>query len=284
MTVFEQNLTNLLAISRNVGDLNDFPMYMFFESVDSEWIHYVPRLLVMLEGSSRITFYRDGVRKSIEVTAPAVLYCSLNGSMQKDTVSSSKTLSFSYYPTYMRCMLIDYDGVHTPPTPLDIFYHTRQPLSNAGNSLIAAIDNFYADDMLVLAKDLLPLLYKVTLHDMEASAAAVVSKRAQSLWEQINSFLREHRNEQLNRYYVAKLFRIAPGYLSEICKKFSGKSFSDLKLCYQMEHAVKLLLNTRLNVDEIAQQTGFSGSNYFIRRFKSLYHTTPHIYRNNPPD
>jgi AraC-like DNA-binding protein len=267
-----------------VDDFNKFPKYMFFESVDSECIHYVQPLLVMLEGSSRITFYQNGVRKSIEVSAPAVLYCSLNGSMQRTSLEPSKTLSFSYYPTYMRCMLINYDGVHAPPTPRDIFYHTRQPLSHAGNSLIAAIDNFYADDMVELAKDMLPVLYKVTLHDMEASAAAAVSKKAQSLWEQINSFLREHRNEQFSRYYVAKLFCIAPGYLSEICKKFSGKSFSELKLCYQMEHAVKLLLNTRLSVDEIAQQTGFSCSNYFIRRFKSLYHTTPHIYRNTPSD
>ena len=36
-----------------------------------------------------------------------------------------------------------------------------------------------------------------------------------------------------------------------------------------------------MSVDEIAEQSGFSGVNYFIRRFKQKYGKTPHVYRNN---
>ena len=64
-------------------------------------------------------------------------------------------------------------------------------------------------------------------------------------------------------------------------KKYTGQTFSDLKLQYQLEHAETLLLNTRMSVNEIADQVGFSCANYFIRRFKSVYHVTPHVFRNS---
>ena len=48
-------------------------------------------------------------------------------------------------------------------------------------------------------------------------------------------------------------------YVSELCKKKTGESFFSLKLQYQLEHAENLLIHTRLGIDEIAEQSGFSG-------------------------
>ena len=76
----------------------------------------------------------------------------------------------------------------------------------------------------------------------------------------INSFLREHCTENISRSDLGKIFEIAPGYVSELCKKHTGISLSDVKLKYQLEHAENLLLNSRLSVDEIAYESGFSSS------------------------
>lgn len=47
----------------------------------------------------------------------------------------------------------------------------------------------------------------------------------------------------------------------------------------RMGKAADLLTNTSLNVDNIAQQTGYYNTSSFIRRFKQLYGITPNEYR-----
>ena len=144
------------------------------------------------------------------------------------------------------------------------------------------LDELHAADCDGIIRNLLPSLYELTVRDLVSSSAAPVLK-VRKLWDEINTFLREHRNEQITREAVALLFRVSPGYVSELCRKYADDTFSHLKLRYQLEHAENLLLHTRLSVDEIAAQSGFASANYFIRRFKSVYGTTPHVYRNHPP-
>ena len=114
------------------------------------------------------------------------------------------------------------------------------------------------------------MLFAPTLRDLEVSSAAPVLK-VRRLRDEIDTFLREHRNEKLSREAVAELCRISPGYVSQLCRKYADDSFSHLKLRYQLEHAVNLLLHPRLSVDEIAEQSGFSCANYFIRRFSRCF-------------
>ena len=285
MADFRVSLEELLAWCRKTDVTGISRRMLFFESEESGWLHYVPRLLVLLAGQSRITYREKGGEVTEIIPAPAFFYCARSGQLTIGGGSGqfpSQTLSFSYYPTYIRAMMIDYDGIHQPPTARDVFYHTAGPLSAPGWKLLELLDALHDardDDS---ARELLPMLCRLTLRDLESSSAAPVLM-VRKLWDEINTFLREHRNEKITRGDVAKLFRVSPGYVSELCKKYAADSFSDLKLRYQLEHAENLLLHTRLNVDEIAGRSGFSCANYFIRRFKSVYGTTPHVYRNHPP-
>ena len=283
MANFRVSLDDLLTWCRKAMEIEIPQRLLFFESEESGWIHYVPRLLVLLEGKSEVTYREKGEELTRIVEAPAFFYCARTGSLfrERSWNAPNKTLSFSYYPTYIRAMMIDYDGITTPPTARDIFYHTAAPLSAPGEKLLEMLDALHAADDDGNARKLLPLLYELTLRDLESSSAAPVLK-VRKLWDQINTFLREHRDEKVTRETVARLFRVSPGYVSELCRKYADDSFSHLKLRYQLEHAENLLLHTRLSVDEIAEQSGFSCANYFIRRFKAVYGTTPHVYRNHP--
>ena len=68
-------------------------------------------------------------------------------------------------------------------------------------------------------------------------------------------------------------------YISHIFKKKTGKSLraycNDLKLVY----AKKLLLSTDMSVTEVALDSGFEDTCYFIRLFKEKYGITPHKYK-----
>lgn len=286
MADFRVSLPELLIWCRRAEATAISQRLLFFESEEKGWIHYVPRLLVLLEGKSELrSGERCGKPGDPVVEAPAFLYCSRTGGLFTGRVgnSPSKTLSFSYYPTCIRAMLIDFDGVNTPPTARDIFYHSAAPLAEAGMKLLELLDLLHdaGDDGAV--RELLPLLFKLTLRDLEASSAAPVLM-VRKLWDDINTYLREHRSEPVTRAQIAGLFRISPGYVSELCRKYADDSFSHLQLRCRLEHAEHLLRNSRLSVNEIAEDSGFSCANYFIRRFKAAYGTTPHVYRNLPEE
>ena len=283
MANFRVSLDELLTWCRKATEMTISQRMLFFESGESDQIHYVPRLLVMLEGTCEIIYVKNGRDVTSLVQAPAFFYCARAGRLisGKNVCFPNKTLSFSYYPAYIRGMMIDNDGIHTPPTMRDVYYHTAQPLSVPGEKLLELLDALHSAGNDEIAQGLLPVLLELTLLDLEASSAAPVLK-VRKLWDKINMFLREHRDEIITREDIAGLFRISPGYVSELCRKYTADSFSRLKLRYQLEHAENLLLHTRLSLEEIAEQSGFSCANYFIRRFKGVYGVTPHVYRNHP--
>ena len=282
MDDFKVSLEELLVWCRKV-DANSIQQRMlFFECEEHVWIHYVHRLLVLLEGHSVLDYPENGVNVTKVIHAPAFLFCAKKGrlTLEKDSSFPNKMLSFSYYPTYIRSMMIDFDGITPPPTSRDIYYHTAFPIDASGMKLLELIEALHSSGNAEDACELLPLLFKLTVRNLQTSSLGTEIKPPK-LWEQIKTFLREHRNEPISRSQVAKVFRISNVYVSELCKKYTGESFSRLKLRYQLEHAENLLVHTRLSVDEIAEQSGFSGANYFIRRFKQIYGKTPHVYRNN---
>ncbi|MGI6355261.1 MAG: helix-turn-helix transcriptional regulator [Lentisphaerae bacterium] len=255
------------------------------EEPEEGWVHSVPRLLILLEGEGHYQIQKNGKLQELQINAPAILYCAKDGKLttpNNPSMQPLRSLSFSFYPNYIRAMHIDCDGVHIPPTERDIFYHTDQPLSDAGIALLKAIDCLLEADNQPLAEELLFPLFQITVEDLKVSDASPSERylRPMRRWNQINAFLREHREESITRSQVARLFRISPGYVSELCRQNTGESFSQVKLHYQLERAENLLIHSGMNVNEIAAQCGFSSANYFIRRFRKAYGVTPHVYRN----
>jgi len=253
------------------------------EEPEEGWIHSVPRLLILLEGEGHYQIQKDGKPQELQINAPAILYSAKYGKLfQLYRSQPVRTLSFSFYPNYIRAMHIDSDGIHRPPTKRDIFCHTEQPLSDAGVALLKAIDCLLEAGREPLTEELLFPLFQITVEDLKASNAPPSERylRPQKLWGQISTFLREHREESITRSQVARLFRISPGYVSELCRQGTGESFSQVKLHYQLERAENLLIHSGMNINEIAVQCGFSSANYFIRRFRKAYRVTPHVYRN----
>lgn len=283
MAEYQISLEALLPFCNEALSIEQPGRLTVSEGPEEGWIHYVPRLLILLEGHSCLQFQKNGKNLELEMKAPAILYCTKDGKLvQNSNATPTRTLSFSFYPNYIRAMHIDYDGVHAPPTKRDIFYHTGQPLSEAGLALLKAIDSLLEASNEPVAEELLFPLFKITAGDLSASAGSSTGQqlRMRRLWDQINTFLRDHREESIARSQLAQLFRISPGYVSELCKHYAGESFSNVKLHYQLEHAENLLITSRLNIDEIAMQCGFSSANYFIRRFRKVYGLTPFVFRN----
>lgn len=78
---------------------------------------------------------------------------------------------------------------------------------------------------------------------------------------------------------LARLMQVSPGYLSALFHKETGITLAEHITAQRMKVALQLLGSTRLQVQHIAQLSGFPDPNYFSRQFKRFYGVTPLQYR-----
>lgn len=79
---------------------------------------------------------------------------------------------------------------------------------------------------------------------------------------------------------MGKHFGFNPNYLSRLLKKRTGKSFKEIILKYKIKHAIILLSDTKLAINEIANIVGFSNVSFFYKKFNEIHGVTPLEYRN----
>lgn len=78
---------------------------------------------------------------------------------------------------------------------------------------------------------------------------------------------------------TALAINISPSHLSKLFSQYLNTSYSRFLNEEKINHAQKLLVNTNLSMVEIAEQSGFSNSNYFCDAFKKFLGTSPLKFR-----
>lgn len=92
-------------------------------------------------------------------------------------------------------------------------------------------------------------------------------------------FVEERFREPLSVQEVSRRFFMHPNYLSFLFKKEMKVNFTKYLTDIRMEHACKLLRETKLSVGEIAEQSGYGDYFYFAKLFKKHTGHTPSDYR-----
>lgn len=90
------------------------------------------------------------------------------------------------------------------------------------------------------------------------------------------------RNRDLD-FYASRLC-ITPHYLSEICKKVSGKPATYWIDRFTLQQIVRLLRQKELSLTAIAERLNFSSVSYFSRYVQKRMKVTPSEYRSNISD
>ncbi|MED9800693.1 MAG: helix-turn-helix domain-containing protein, partial [Prevotella sp.] len=85
------------------------------------------------------------------------------------------------------------------------------------------------------------------------------------------------RNRSLSHY--ASRLCVTPHYLSEICKKISGKTASYWIDRFTMQEITRLLRQKELSLTEIAERMNFSSMSYFSRFVQKRIGLSPSEYR-----
>ncbi len=80
---------------------------------------------------------------------------------------------------------------------------------------------------------------------------------------------------------VASLCGLSYHYFSHLFRRVVGESFSDYLTSLRISEAEKMLLSTEKSITDIAAETGFSTTSYFISRFRMAKGVTPAKFRKN---
>lgn len=92
-------------------------------------------------------------------------------------------------------------------------------------------------------------------------------------------YLNQNRSSQITLKEVCRDLYCSKSYVSHIFKSYNGKSIKEYLNTARIKDAEMLLVNSNLNMTQIALSIGFSDSNYFAVIFKKIQGITPTEYR-----
>ena len=122
-----------------------------------------------------------------------------------------------------------------------------------------------------IAEELIIYVIRASGNDTEAKNPPLIQKAV--------NLINERFLEQLTLKQVAEELFVSPNYLGLLFKNMVGVPFNSYLTMTRLKYACVLLDSTNKTVKEIADDSGFSSTEYFLSRFKKFMKCTPSEYR-----
>lgn len=106
----------------------------------------------------------------------------------------------------------------------------------------------------------------------------VFSGTDQTIYD-ISKYISRHFQESFSLKELSQTFSMSESHLSRTFKFHTGIGLTEYITYVRITHAEKLLKETSLSITQIAQQCGYSDSNYFSTVFKRVKQLSPQKYR-----
>ncbi|MDC7221888.1 MAG: AraC family transcriptional regulator [Spirochaetales bacterium] len=129
---------------------------------------------------------------------------------------------------------------------------------------------------------LIQILYKVEgyfARAKESSRERESDPDAPGLVEKICSYMKDSYHRQITLDHLCEQFAINRTTMNDLFKKTLDVTVMDYLINIRMEEARKMLINTRLNMSEICDRTGYTDPSYFSRTFRNRVGVSPSLYR-----
>ena len=152
------------------------------------------------------------------------------------------------------------------------------PIRNLMDNLIFALAQNTAADYTILTQ-IVSLLFSYLSYYKETLANNITISSPQVLFKQ---YVSAYVTQQYPRARLAELadaLGYPSVYLSRRIAHVFGKTFRELVIEERLRVAERLLLTTRLSVDEIIRTVGYENQTHFHHMFKEKFGETPYRYR-----
>ncbi|MBQ6599415.1 MAG: helix-turn-helix domain-containing protein [Lentisphaeria bacterium] len=192
----------------------------------------------------------------------------------KEHLHSLRSLSgfnafFLFEPTYRRS--------HKFKSRLHISPETMRPLQTELQRMTDEMkEDHPGNDLILLAKALEIFVF------ISREYSRIRNPMARSLCRlgELISLLENRYREHWTISRISRIAAMAPSTLLPVFKKVTGYSPIDYLLHVRLAKAAEMLLKSEKTISEIAQDCGFTDSNYFSRQFRKNYSLSPREYRN----
>ena len=156
--------------------------------------------------------------------------------------------------------------------------------------LFAKITTYMKGEHAIDAKSsIVPYEKMLTLEECEKHVNAMLEKlmvtlnhSCRCLSQQIVlalAYIHKNYSQDIALNEVAHFVNMNRSYLSELFKKEIGDNFINYLTAYRMNKSKKLLRETNLSINEIAERVGYHNISYFTKIFKKYVDMTPRDYR-----
>lgn len=95
----------------------------------------------------------------------------------------------------------------------------------------------------------------------------------------VESYVQKNYHHPISLRDAAKIAHFSPYYFSRYFQAQKGMTFGQFLTAVRMEAARELLLNTNLNIQEIARRVGYQKAGHFSRLFRQATGYTPREFR-----
>ena len=110
------------------------------------------------------------------------------------------------------------------------------------------------------------------------TAAPPTRRNGSGALDQVKRFMENNYAAPINLRQAAEKIGVSPAHLSRMFRHECGVGFNRHLLSLRLEAAKQLLIESRLQIAEIAARCGFGSCSYFIRQFRSHFGATPKNY------
>lgn len=137
----------------------------------------------------------------------------------------------------------------------------------------------FSGDELMVKSNLYAIIHHINKFCTETSDSSLKLESNYNKIKEVLMYVHTHYSEKLTVENAATLINYSPNYFSKLFRELTGTSFIQYVINYRLDIASEKLINTKLTITEIAEETGFSNLPYFTRSFTAKYGSTPNVYR-----
>ncbi|MEE1047251.1 MAG: PocR ligand-binding domain-containing protein [Clostridia bacterium] len=106
-----------------------------------------------------------------------------------------------------------------------------------------------------------------------------ISSSDKDLFKEVSTYIEDNLDSDLSIERLCKVFNVGRTYLYTEIKKFFPDGIARFIKKKRLEKSCRLLTETNLSVNNIAETVGFNDYNYFLKIFKKEYGVTPKQFK-----
>lgn len=234
----------------------------------TSWPHYhsLYEIYFMLEGNC--TYIIDNKLYNVQAGDIVVIPDGIIHHTKYDDINHSRILincSHEYVPSLVKSGLAVGIYLYRNPFVVD---ETRKLLEKT--EIEYKRKDSYSKDILICHTH--SLFYLL----LRNSDSCITVDDGNKLIEQAVAYIRENFASDITLSSMAKRFSVSPEHFSRMFKKETGLGFSKYLNSLRLQYAEHLLKNSESqNITQVAEICGFEDSNYFSKKFKEVYGTSP---------